>query len=150
MKRVLVTACLLAFASVGLTASVHAVKPGEQPFIHVSPSPRSLDLGTAKGPGPHIVSEALKLKVQSNCFHGPIMVSSTELKGEIRGSIPAERIYVRSAATRGFVPLTRRVAVSQSQSGNHDIVLDMQVDTGFSEIAGEYRGTITVTIMPPV
>jgi hypothetical protein len=78
------------------------------------------------------------------------MVSSTELKGDIRGSIPPERIFVRSSATWGFVPLTKPVAVSKPQSGNHDIVLDMQVETGFCDIAGKYRGTITVTIMPPV
>ncbi len=150
MKRVLITACLLAFASVGLTTNVHAVKSNEQPFVRVSPSTRELDLGLAGAAGHHVVNQVLKLKVQSNCFHGPIMISSTELKGDIHGSIPPERIFVRSSATWGFVPLTKPVAVSKAQAGNHDIVLDMQVDTGFNEIAGEYRGRITVTIMPPV
>ena len=150
MKRVLKTACLLAVASIGLATVAKAVQTDKKPFVHVSSSTYDLDLGTAATPGLYTVNKVLKLKIESNCLHGPIRVSSSEFKRNLGGSIPPDRIFVRSKATWGFVPMDRPVAVSRPQSGSHDIILDMQVETGFNDIAGQYRGTITVTIMPPV
>ena len=151
MKRVLITAWILAVASIGLATVAQAVQPaGQKPYVHVSPTPHSLDLGTAPGPGFYDIPKALTLRVESNCLHGPIMISATDLTGSSGRSIPPERFFVRSPATWGFVPMSRSVAVSKTQSGCHDIVLDFQVETGTEEMAGTYQGALTVTVMPPV
>ena len=150
MKRVLITALILAVASAGLATVAQAVQPARKPFIHVSPSPRRLNLGTAATPGFYSVANALTLNVDSNCLHGPIMISATDLKRRQGGSIPPDRISVRSSATMGFVTMGKPVAVSKPKSGSHRIVLDLQVETGFNDMAGRYHGTFTVTVMPPV
>jgi len=150
MKRVLITACILAISSVGLVTVAKAVQTDKEPYIHVSPSSYSVDLGTAVSPGLYTVNKALTLKVESNFLHGPILVSVSDLKRSWGGSIPPERVYVRSSSTWGFVAMKRPVAVSETQSGSHDVVIDLQVETGFKDLAGKYEGTITVTVMPPV
>lgn len=151
MKRVLIIAWILAVASIGLATIAQAVQPAnKQPYIYVSPSTHSLDLGEAVSPGFYSVPKALTLRIDSNCLHGPIRISATDLKRRLGGSIPPERFFVRSSATWGFVPMDRSVAVSKTQSGPHDIVLDLQVETGFNDLAGEYQGALTVTVMPPV
>ena len=151
MKRVLITACLLAaMAALGLATVAQAVQPASKPFIHVSTSPSRLNLGTAVAPGFYDIPKALTLNVDSNCLHGPIMISASNLRRHPGGFIPAERIFVRSSTTCGFVNLGRPVAVSVPKSGSHKIVLDVQVRTGFSDMAGRYSGGFTVTVMPPV
>lgn len=150
MKRILITACLLAIVSIGLATVAQAVQTDKKPFVHVSPDKRSLDLGTARSPGFFSVEKALTLKVDSNCLHGPIKISASSLKRKLGGSISPDRIFVRSSATWGFVPMDRPVAVSRPQAGSHDVVLDLQVETGFQDLAGQYVGTLTVTVMPPV
>ena len=150
MKRVLITALILATASMGLATVARAVQPAKKQFVHVSPSTYSLDLGTASSPGVYNIPKALTLNIDSNCLHGPIKISVTNLKRHPVGSIPPERIFVRSSATWGFVAMDRPVAVSKTQSGSHAIVLDLQVQTGFNDFAGKYRGMLTVTVMPPV
>ena len=151
MKRVLITACLLAvMAALGLATVAQAVQPASKPFIHVSPSPNRLDLGTAVSPGFYDVPKALTLNIDSNCLHGPIVISASNLKRHPGGYIPAGRIFVRSSATSGFVNLDRPVAVSRPEVGSHKIVVDVQVLTGFSDMAGRYSGAFTVTVMPPV
>jgi hypothetical protein len=65
-------------------------------------------------------------------------------------SIPPEHIFVRTKGTRGFVPMNKPVAISAPTAGSHRIVLDLQVQAGFRNPAGNYRGTFTVTVMPPL
>jgi hypothetical protein len=150
MKRVLLTAWIVAMASIGLATIAQAVQPAQKPFLHVSPNTNSLDLGTAPGVGFHEVPKALTLRIESNCLHGPIRVSATELRRSRGGSIPPDRFFVRSSATWGFVAMDRPVAVSRAQSGSHDIVLDFRVETQSKDMAGQYQGALTVTVMPPV
>lgn len=150
MKRVLITALTLFLMSAGLTAVGQAVEPAAKPFVHVSTSQNKIDLGTSGAPGYHSVSNAVTLNVDSNCLHGPIVVSVTNLKHPWGASIPPDRIAVRSPATNGFVSMDRPVAVSGPTKGPHKIVLDLQVQTWFQDRAGRYSGTFTVTIMPPV
>ncbi len=150
MKRVLITALILATASMGLATVALAVQPAKEQFIHVTPSTYSLDLGTAASPGFYNIPKAITLTVDSNCLHGPIMISASNFQRRTVGSIPPERIFVRSAATWGFVKMDKPVPVSKPRVGSHDIVLDLQVQTGFNDFAGEYRGVLTVTVMPPV
>lgn len=150
MKRVLITTLVVAVALVGLAAVAEAVEPFKKPFIHVSANPGRLDLGTAAYPGFHNVAKAATVEVDSNCLHGPITISATRLSRQMGGSIPPERIFVRTAATREFVTMEKPVAISPPMSGSHKIVLDLRVETGFQDPAGKYRGTFTVTVMPPV
>ena len=150
MKRVLITAWIVAAALIGFVAVAEAVQPAAKPFINVSTSPHRLDLGTASFPGPHNVSKALTVHVDSNCLHGPITISATTLRHHLGDSIPPGRIFVRTKGTYGFVPMDRPVAISAPMSGSHSIVLDLQVQTGFTDLTGRYRGTFTVTVMPPV
>jgi hypothetical protein len=150
MKRILITAWVVVVAVVGFAAVAEAVRPSGKPFVHVSTSPQSLDLGTASFAGYYDVSNALTVEVDSNCFHGPITISATKLKHHMGISIPPERIFVRSDATGGYVPMDRDVTISPPKSGPHKIVLDLQVRTEFRDLAGAYRGTFTVTVMPPV
>ena len=150
MKRILITAWIVAVALVGFAAVAEAVQPTRKPYVHVSTSPHSLDLGTASLAGYYEVSKALTVQVDSNCLHGPIMISATTLRHHLGVSIPPERILVRSKETRGFVPMNRPVRISAPMSGSHTIVLDLQVQTGFKNLAGKYRGTFMLTVMPPV
>ena len=150
MKKVLITAWMVAVASIGFATVADAVQPAEKPFINVSTSPDRLDLGTASFAGAHNVPRALTVQVDSNCLHGPITISATTLRHDLGVSIPPERIFVRSKETRGFVPMNRPVRISAPTSGSHRIVLDLRVQTGFKNLAGNYRGTFMVTVMPPV
>lgn len=150
MKRVLITALIFATASIGLATVAQAVQTSKDSYVHVTPSTYSLDLGTAPGQGYHSVNKVLTLKVDSNCFHGPILISASDLRHSWGSTIPRERIFVRSAATWGFVAMKKSVAVSKPQAGPHEIVLDLQVETEFTDRAGQYQGTLTVTVMPPV
>ena len=150
MKRVLITTWMVAAALIGFAAVAEAVQPAGKPFIHVSTSPHRLDLGTASFAGLYNVSKALTVQVDSNCLHGPITISATTLRHHMGASIPPKRIFVRTKGTYGFVPMGRPVAISAPTSGSHRIVLDLQVQTGFENLTGRYRGTFTVTVMPPV
>ena len=150
MKRILITTWIVAVAVIGFAAVADAVQPSGKPFVHVSTSPQSLDLGTAFFAGYYDVSKALTVNVDSNCMHGPITISATKLRHHMGDSIPPERIFVRTDATGGFVPMDRAVTISTPTSGPHKIVLDFQVQTEFRNLAGAYRGTFTVTVMPPV
>ena len=150
MKKVLITSWIVAVALIGFAAVAEAVQPGDKPFIHVSTSPHRLDLGAASFAGVHNVSKALTVQVDSNCLHGPIMISATTLRHHLGAAIPPEHIFVRTKGTYGFVPMGRPVAISAPTSGSHRIVLDLQVQTGFNNLAGKYKGTFTVTVMPPV
>ncbi|MHC4679300.1 MAG: hypothetical protein ACYTEK_11430, partial [Planctomycetota bacterium] len=91
-------------AALGWTGTASAVKPANtnSPFINVTTTPEQLDLGMARFMGPHEVKGALTVKVDANCLHGPIYVSTTPLKQQNGGSIGPERIFVRTKATDGF------------------------------------------------
>jgi hypothetical protein len=78
------------------------------------------------------------------------MISATKLKHSQGSSISPERIFVKSPATSGFVAMARPVTISKPTIGSHEIVLDLRVQTQFLDPAGEYTGTLMLTIMPPV
>ncbi|MHC4117935.1 MAG: hypothetical protein ACYSWO_10555 [Planctomycetota bacterium] len=150
MKRVLITIWVVAVALIGLAAVAEGVEKSSKPFVHVTTNPDRIDLGTTSSPGLHSVSKALTVAVDSNCLHGPITISATTLRHHMGASIPPERVFVKSNAMNGFVPMKKPVTISQPTAGPHKIVLDLQVQTGFKDLAGRYRGTFTVTVMPPV
>lgn len=149
MKRILITMVL----AVGLFgwAAICDAEQTDEPFVHVSTSPDKIDLGTAPLANTFDVPAALTVNVDSNCIHGPIMISSTKLKHSGGGSISPERIFVKSPSTDGFVAMARPVVISKPTIGSHKVVLDLRVETEFLYLypAGEYSGTLMLTIMPP-
>jgi len=148
MKRLVITWSLAAILF-GL-AGVAGAEKIEKPFVFVSTSPDELDLGTAMLFREfYDVPAALTVDVESNCMHGPIMISTTKLKSRQGESISPERIFVKTPATNGFVTMARPVAISKPTAGSHKIVLNLRVDSNFVKPAGEYTGTIILTIMPP-
>ncbi len=160
MKRV--TILLTAVALFGVAGIAQA---DSGPFVTISTTSNSLQFGapglfadgdTHFGPGSvtfptvHYGSTAsLTVKVESNCLHGPIVASITELRHRKGGFIPPERISVKSPTTKGYVTMARPVVISWPEIGSHDIELDYRLDVFPSDHAGSYRGTITFTIMPP-
>ncbi len=148
MKRLVIT-WVLAVGLFGLAGIAGAEQTGK-PFVNVSATPDKLDLGTATlFTDTYDVPAALTVKVEANCMHGPIMISVTKLKRRQGGSISPERIFVKTPATGGFVTMARPVAISKPTIGSHTIVLDLRVQTQFLDPAGEYTGTLILTIMPP-
>lgn len=151
MKRIVVA--LVTVVALFLSGGVVQAKGSNKPFISLSVTPDILDLGTLPFLTNIYDSPAkLMVKVASNCFHGPIVVSMTRLKHtNIGGTITPDRILIKGPATGGFVPMARPVAVSEPATGSHDILLKFKVENKFraGAIAGEYKGTIIFTIMPP-
>jgi len=155
----IVTALLIAVVSLGVVGIAQA---DSKPFVSISATSNSLEFGkptfadpvSAPGsvlfPNIHCLSAAaLTLKVESNCFHGPIIASITALERPRGNSIPPERISVKSPTTNGYVTMEKPVAISNPETGSHDIELDFQLEVLPHDRAGRYIGTITFTIMPP-
>jgi hypothetical protein len=147
MKRIVITWAL----TVGLFgfAAITKAEPVNGPFVNISTTPDEVDLGTVPITNNFIVPGALTVNVESNCVHGPIMISSTKLKRRGGCSISPEHIFVKSPATNGFVAMARPVEISKSTLGSHKIVLDFKVEADFLSPAGEYSGTLMITMMPP-
>jgi hypothetical protein len=151
MKRI-VTWALVSAVLLGMAATASAVQPAneDKPFLIVSTTPESLDLGTAPLAGPHEVDAAFTVNVDTNCKLGPIYVSTTSLKHRNGVSIEAENILVRTSATQGFVAMNKPVAISPPATGSNKITVDVKVLTKVMGPAGEYSGVFTFTIAPPV
>lgn len=153
MRRLVITWVLAIglFWLHGNAIAVHTVDVNlERPFVNVSTTPDKIDLGTISMFTDALeVPKALTINVESNCLHGPIMISATKLKRPEGGSISPENIFVRTPATRGYVAMARPVTISEPTKGSHKIVLDLRVQAQFLHPAGEYSGTLTLTIMPP-
>jgi hypothetical protein len=148
MRRLVIT-WVLAIGLFGLTG-IAGAKQTDPPFINVYTTPDKIDLGTVPLYGDFFeVPEALTVNVVSNCLHGPIMISATELRRPQGGSISPDKIFVRTQATGGYVAMARPVRISHPTTGSHEIVLDLKVQAQFLYPAGEYSGTLTLTIMPP-
>jgi len=120
----------------------------EQPFIRISATPDKLDLGTVLFNNEEL-PETLKVEVQSNCLHGPIVASVTPFKNRNGGTILPDRISIKTATTGDFVPMIKPVVISEPAIGNHDVVVRFKVQVDFSNLAGKYTGAIVFTVMPP-
>ncbi|MBN1804324.1 MAG: hypothetical protein JW837_03655 [Sedimentisphaerales bacterium] len=148
MRRLVIT-WVLAIGLFGLNGIADAEQT-EPPFVNVYTTPDKIDLGTVPLFGDAFeVPEALTVNVESNCLHGPIMISTTKLKRPQGGSISPDNIFVRTPATGGYVAMAKPVAISKPTTGSHKVVLDLRVQAQFLYPAGEYSGTLTLTIMPP-
>ena len=147
MKRIVIT-WALTVGMLGLAVIAEA-KPVDEPFVNISTTPDEVDLGTVPITNNFIVPGALTVNIESNCVHGPIMISSTKLKLRPGCSISPQNIFVKSPATSGFVAMARPVEISKPALGSHKIVLDFKVEADFFSPAGEYSGRLMLTMMPP-
>jgi hypothetical protein len=62
--------------------------------------------------------------------------------------ITPDRISVKSPITNGYVSMEKPVTISKPHLGSHDINLDFKLKVNPFEIAGQYKGTLTFTVMP--
>jgi hypothetical protein len=148
MRRLVIT-WVLVIGFFGLAGIAGAEQTGP-PFVNVYTTPDKIDLGTVPlFTDAFEVPEALTINVESNCLHGPITISATRLKRPQGGSISPDNIFVRTPVTGGYVSMARPVTISRPMTGSHKIVLDLRVQAQFLYPAGEYSGTLTLTIMPP-
>ena len=148
MKRLLIV--LTMAAMLFWSAEVVQAMVFDVPFVSISITPNVLNLGTMLFASDFFESPGkLTVEVESNCYHGPITVSITDLKHDSGCRIPANRICVKTPATGGFVSMAKPVVISEPTEGSHNFVMNFQVDNRFEmRHAGEYTGTIIFTIMP--
>jgi len=151
MKKLVITLTMAAVlvGGSGIAQAGHPVLPAGKPFVSLSVTPDKLDLGTIPYGDIYDPPAVLTVKVRSNCRHGRILVSSTNLKNDVGVSIPPKRIFIKAPATGGFVPMTKPVAISKTMKGSHDIELNFRVQSDSQDLAGKYTGTLIFTIMPP-
>jgi len=150
MKRLIVI-LILAAALYGSPKVVHALGPDVPPYVSISVTPKILNLGTLPFASDFYESPGtLVLEVKSNCMHGHITASITELVHTSGCRIPPDRIYISTPATNGFVSMAKPVVISDPTEGSHNIKMDFQVCNKFQIFhAGRYSGTLTFMVMPP-
>lgn len=140
--RFILLICLVSLSSVGITRA-------EEPYVYISFVQKEVNLGSMLI-WDTMIPEALTVKVNSNCFHGPIVASMSSLKNSKSNKISQDRVYVRTSATGRFVSMAKPVALSWPTFGSHDIQIDFMVKAhGVFDRAGKYSGTIAFTVMPP-
>jgi hypothetical protein len=147
MKRIVIwTMSVVLFASVGTTSATTT-----DPFIRVATVPDELDLGTAIFfQGVYEVQNALKVEVETNCFHGPVVISTTPLERHGGGRIEPDDIFVRTSKIGQYVSLKKPVIILPTGAGSQEITVDFKVHAGLDRPSGQYKGIITLTVMPPV
>lgn len=155
MRRFLATlalAVLVALSSLSLSLGVCPVKddfpphPCPQPYVSISVTPQSFDLGNVPQPGLYDSPAAMMLRIEANCPHGGVFANATPLVLSNGGSIGPDRIFVRIPATGGYLPLDSLVNVTGPLGpGAFDIVLNFRVITEINNQAGTYSGTIVFT-----
>lgn len=122
----------------------------EEPFVYISFKQEKVNLGSSLL-WDNIIPEALTLKVNSNCIHGPIVASMSSLKNKNSNVINQDRVFIKTLATNGFVSLIRPVIISRPKFGSHDIIIDFMVKAnGEFDLAGTYSGSMAFTVLPPV
>ncbi len=138
------------------------IAQADAPFVNISPSSDSLKFGEPVFSEPSLIapgtaiypttfgtsSAALTLKVESNCLHGPIMASITELRHRWGKKITPNRISIKAPITNGYVSMAKPVLISNPHTGSHNIDLSFRLDVNPFEAAGRYEGTLTFTVMP--
>ena len=147
MKKLLITWALLGV--LGSAGVIQAADLTAQPYVRITTTPNSLDLGTIPFWDEGISNAVLTVNVESNSVHGPIVAVISELKRPGSASIPPERVSVKTGSTNGFVSMAGPVAISETTMGSHQINLNFKVRTYVQDLAGRYEGSLTLTVMPP-
>lgn len=138
------------------------IAQAEEPFVNITSVSDSLKFGEPEFTEPALLapgaalypaifatsSASMTLKVESNCLHGPIMASVSTLRHRMGKTITPDRISVKSTFTDGYVQMAKPVIISRPHLGSHEIDLDFKLEVNPFEIAGQYKGTLTFTVMP--
>ena len=155
----LVTTCLILAVLLGTAGIARA----DDPYVSISTTKDRLEFGMAtfselepslvngKALFPSILYSAtasLTVRVDSNCLHGPVVASMSELRHTGGKIIPRERISISAPTTNGYVSMAKPVKISNPETGPHDIDLDFRVERLLNDPAGKFSGTITFTIIP--
>lgn len=157
----LVTTCLILAVLLGTAGIARA----DDPYVSISTTKDRLEFGMAtfsdlepslvsvsgKALFPGILfsaSASLTVKVDSNCLHGPILASISDLRHTRGQIIPCERVSVSAPTTNGYVSMAKPVIISNPETGPHDIDLDFRVERLLHDPAGKFSGNITFTIIP--
>jgi len=173
MKKLLVitwTAMMVMFGLAGIAQAgskpltgTFTIQPNTDPFVSISATSNALEFGEPTfadpvlAPGlamfPSIYRSAaasLTVHVESNCLHGPIVASATELRHSGGFTIAPERILINAPVLKEeYIRMVRPVVISEPQAGSHDIVLNFKLQATHFDYAGRYSGTIIFTVMPP-
>lgn len=149
MKKIVLTMMVVLFCSAG---AVQAGLGSKVPFVRISVISNKLNLGTMPFAAGFFDSPGtLTVEVESNCLHGPIMASITHLKHSAGYWIKANRIYINTPATGGFVSMAKPVVISDPTEGSHSIKMNFKIDNKFeNRLAGRYTGSIMFTVIPLV
>ena len=174
MKKLVLITCTTMMVMFGLAGTAQAdskplvgpftLQPDTGgPFVSISTLSNVLKFGSPTfaepilAPGlamfPSIYRSAaasLIVHVESNCLHGPIVASVTELKHSGGHTIPPERILIKAPVTNDeYIRMGKPVVISEPETGSHDIELNFKLQATHFDYAGRYSGTIIFTIMPP-
>jgi len=153
----------IAQAGSGPLTGTFTIQPGNDPFVSISATSNALEFGEPTfadpilAPGqamfPSIYRSAaasLTVHVESNCLHGPIVASATELRHSGGFTIAPNRILINAPVLKEeYIRMARPVVISEPETGSHDIVLNFKLQATHFDYAGRYSGTITFTVMPP-
>ena len=174
MKKLVVITCTtmmvmfglagIALADSDIFVSTFIIQPDSGPFVSISTLSNRLEFGRPTfaepvfAPGqvlfPSIYRSAaasLTVHVESNCLHGPIVASVTELRHSKGFIISPERILIHAPIMEQdeYVRMAKPVVISKPENGSHDIKLNFKLQATHFDYAGRYSGAITFTIMPP-
>lgn len=120
-----------------------------QPYVEVTVSPASLDLGTVPAIGPYDSPATLTVHVAANCNHGPVVASMMPLTAPGGVSLPLERVFVKRPVTNDYVAMIAPVVLSAPHvPGQYDLKLYFRVETTFGDPPGQYSGTLVLTCAP--
>ncbi len=122
-------------------------QPRIQPYVVVEVTPDELDLGSVPEPGLYQSDAELTVRVAANVGHGGLPASMTPLEREGGdGVIGPDRILVKRPGEGDYVPMTDPVVLTgPMRPGVVDIALKFRVQTTWNDLAGEYRGILTIT-----
>lgn len=148
LARRLFPAVLIVALLGGLTQSVQA-RPRIQPYVSLTLSADTLDLGNVAQPGVFDSPAILTVHIAANCSHGGIVISTTPLAGPGGAEIPLARFSVKLPATGQFVPMIHPVVLTGPMNpGVVDVPVMFRVETQMQTSPGKYTGTITFTVGP--
>jgi len=138
-RLALATAAVLA-ALAALPQQASAL-PRVQPYVQLSVTPQSLDLGTVPQPGAFDSPAELTVHIAANCNHGGVVISTTGLLTSEGEAIPPERIFVRTQQGGSYVPMTNPVPViAPAGPGVVEVKVSVRIQTSSSDPAGTYVG----------
>lgn len=148
VRRLCLTAVIAALLG-ALPWCVQAQEP--PPFVHVWVETDHLDLGSVPQPGIFDSPATLIVRVTGNVRNGGVVVSmDAPLDGPGGAEIPRDRIWVKLEEAADFDDednLTHPVMVTEPMKpGEYYVPIKFRLVTELADPAGEYTGTVVVTV----